>query len=122
MWVKLDDGLLDHRKILDAGLALGRDGRARALGFYVAGLLYSGKQLTDGFLSTSMVAVIGVPLSVTQVMVTVGLWDQVDGGFQIHDYHDYNPHAEDVKTHRRKVSEERSKAGANGAKARWQNR
>lgn len=33
-------------------------------------------------------------------LVAVGLWDRVDGGYQIHDYHDYNYTAAEVKARR----------------------
>jgi hypothetical protein len=103
MWAKLDDALLDHRKLLEAGRAFGRDGRAKALGFYAAGLLYANKHLTDGYLSRAVVEELRFfekPIKAATVMVQVGLWDELEGGFLIHDYRDYNPTAEDVKAER----------------------
>jgi hypothetical protein len=113
MWVKLDDGLLDHRKLLEAGHALGRDGRAKALGFYASGLLYTNKHLTDGFLSQAVVDqlhFVEQPRKAAGVMVAVGLWEAVEGGYRIHDFHDFNPPAEKV-FERRKADRERKKRG-----------
>jgi hypothetical protein len=116
MWAKLDDALLDHPKILIASRAFGRNGRAAALGFYAAGLLYTNKQLTDGFLPTAVVERMGFadkPLAAADAMVKAGLWDAVSGGFQVHDFHDFNPAARDVHEKRKRDRERKQKGGRN---------
>ena len=125
MWAKLDDALLDHAKILKAGALFGRDGAAKALGFYLAGLLYTQKHLTNGFLSTEVVRQLRVmdrPLDAARTMVAVNLWERAPGGYRIHDFHDHNPKAEDVKRHLKHIRQVRRRAGLNGAKARWNGR
>lgn len=123
MWAKLDDALLDHRKILGAGRMLGPDGRAVALGFYCAGLLYSAKHLTDGYLAKAVVEemhIVKRPLHVAGIMVEHSLWELADGGYLIHDFHRYNPQSDQARGHRAHLSAVRSAAGKNGAAARWQ--
>lgn len=123
MWAKLDDALLDHRKILVAGRRFGRigtNGRAAALGFYAAGLLYASKHLTDGFLPTAVVEELGFadkPLKAASVMVTAGLWEEVKGGYKVHDFHDFNPFAAEVHK-RRKQDRERKRLGGRHSRGR----
>lgn len=102
MWVKLDDRIADHPKFFDAGRHLGRHGIARAFAVYVAGIAYSNKHLTDGFLSESAVKAFKIdrnPCEIGSVLAfsDVGLWEAVEGGWRIHDYHDHNPKAQEVK-------------------------
>lgn len=105
MWVKLDDAFPEHRKLFKAGGQLGRFGVARAIGVYIEGLCYAARNLTDGFLPTRIIAGLRsdpTPKEVARVLARadVGLWEASDGGYQIHDYHHYNPAAREVKTKR----------------------
>ena len=129
MWARLDDALLDHPKISIAGAALGRNGRAVALGFYTVGLLWTQKHLTDGFLPQTVVAAfphVDHPLRVAEVFVDARLWDAVPSklnghvaGFQIHDFHDFNPLAAEVRAKRDHIKTVRTAAGKHGARMRW---
>jgi hypothetical protein len=103
MWAKLDDGFLDHRKVFIAGDAIGKNGPAIAIGFYSIGLMYANKHLTDGRLPAAVVKQfhhVERPLVVAAALVEAGLWDVVDGGYQIHDFHDHNFSAAQVKSSR----------------------
>lgn len=105
MWVKLDDGIADHPKFFDAGRHLGRHGIARAFAVYVAGLAYSNKHLTDGFLSESVVKSFKIDrkpgeIALVLAFADVGLWETVAGGWRIHDYHHHNPKSQEVKDKR----------------------
>jgi hypothetical protein len=123
MWSKLDDGLLDHRKVFLAGDALGRNGPGLVIGMYAIALMWTNKQLTDGFLPMGVVRTLGhfdKPLAVAEALVAAGLFETAAGGYRIHDFHDYNPAAVEAKSHRQHVSAARAKAGINGARARWQ--
>lgn len=103
MWVKVDDTFPDHLKISNAGQALGREGIARAVTLFLVGLCYAGRNLTDGFLPQHAVEGmrhVGTPEKVAEALVTVGLWETAPGGFQIHDYHHYQPLAATVKQKR----------------------
>lgn len=105
MWARLDDALIDHRKIAAAGGFLHRngDGEAIALGFFAVGLMWSNKHLTDGFLPERVVSGfrhVKQPLAVADALVKAGLFERKEGGFQIHDFADYNPPAERIKKKR----------------------
>lgn len=104
MWARLDDALIDHRKIFIAGDLLGKNGAAIALGFYAVGLMWSNKHLTDGFIPDAVVKNfqhVDNPLTVAGALAKAELLDKVEGGFRIHDFHDHNPTAEAIKKKRR---------------------
>ncbi len=106
MWARLDDELLDHRKLWDAGELIGRNGAAIALGLYAVGLMWSNKHLSDGHLSTAVVKSfrhVSDPLSIADALVKAGLWERNGHGFLIHDYADFgNPTAAAVKAKRKR--------------------
>jgi hypothetical protein len=92
-WVKLDDQFADHPKVLEAG--------PLASWLYVCSLTYSARILTDGFIPKAQVrrlADVENAQELADKLVEVGLWDCVENGYQIHDYLDYNPSADTVKT------------------------
>ena len=122
MWTKLDDALLDHRKVYVAGDLIGRNGPAIVIGFYAVGLMWTNKHLTDGHLPQAVVKRFKhaeQPLVVADALVKAGLWIATADGYQIHDFHDHNPRAEDVRVTRDEVRQARSDAGKRGAKSRW---
>lgn len=105
-WLKIDDGLLDHKKVRRAI----RDGGLGALGLHVAGLLNAAKYLTDGEVEEEFVdevfdlaRVRSAPArsKLVDVLVRRGLWvPDGSGGFTIHDYLDHNPSRADVESQR----------------------
>lgn len=107
-WVKLDDGFPFHRKAILAG----KDARA----LYITALCWASGQLTDGYLDSAVVPTLCAVSEVTNVkevterLVEVGLWEREDSGYSIHDYHDYNPTAEEAIA----VREARAEAGRKG--------
>src|SRR5579883_608603 len=114
MWVKIDDNLMEHPKMI----AIGIQGRA----LWLAGLCYANQQMTDGFLPDFMIPTLAARAGVTDVestlscMTTVYLgqkspvWYRADGGYRIHDYADFQPSAEDVRA----IREKRARAGRLG--------
>jgi hypothetical protein len=113
MFSKLDDALIDHRKIFDAGDLIGKNGPAIALGFFTVGLLWSNKQLSNGFLPMAVVKRfrhVENPLNVARALVTAHLWENADGGFLIHDFLDWNLDAKTVQD-KRKADRERKRNG-----------
>ena len=95
-WVKIDDQFADHPKIMQAG--------PLAAWIYVCGLCYSARYLTDGFIPDGQVRKLADVDDVTPLvtrLVDVGLWDVSPGGYQIHDYLDYNPTGEQIKEERK---------------------
>lgn len=98
-WVRLADDFYDHPKLLAAGPTAGW--------LWVCGLAYCNRYLTDGFLPSAAVtrlADIENPHRLAARLVDIGLWESVDGGYRVHDYRDYQPTAETVRTDRAKVS------------------
>ena len=117
----VDDKLPSHPKIFKAGAKLGKNGPAQALALFMDGLSYSRSHLTDGFIPDQFVAVCGLvqrPLVVAKVLVDrrIRLWHRVRGGYQIHDYHDWNPKASAIKEKREKERKKKAaqRAAGNG--------
>lgn len=105
-WVYLDDQFPDHPKVAAAG--------GDAAWLFVCGLAYCKRYNTAGAIPAAQVAKLtdrrgGSRLAAR--LVEVRLWEATDGGFQVHDYADWN-----------RPSESRSEAGRKGAAARWGDR
>jgi len=118
MWAKVDDALLDHSKVFEAGKRIGKNGPATALGFYIVGLLWSSKHLTDGRIPITIIesfSHVNDPLSVAKALVHAGLWEaNGDDAFFIHHFSEYNLKARQVKQKRRR--DRLRKQAARGAK------
>ena len=112
-WVRIDDGFARHPKVVAAG--------PLAMAMQVAALCYCNRELTDGFIPRAVAKNLldfeidradGVRYTVAwvsghagddmsaqwciDIMVESGMWREVPGGYQIHDYHDYQPSKEEV--------------------------
>jgi hypothetical protein len=130
-WVRLDENFARHPKVLAAG-PLG-------MAMQVAALCYANQYLTDGFIPRSVVPGLidleglGMRLwhgeitgggedadwtLVVEDLIGAGLWEKVNGGFRIHDYHDYQPSKEEVLALREKRSAAGQKGGQASAKTR----
>lgn len=115
-WVRIDDAFNDHPKFAAAG-PLG-------IAQWLAGLAYCNRNLTDGFIPKPVAKRLldwdgvawrmwqgelmgggddATAIDVSLHLVDVGLWHDADGGFQVHDYHDFQPTAESVKAERAKA-------------------
>lgn len=79
-----------------AGDHLGRAGRGRVLALWVLGSSYAVGHLTDGFVPHGVLDDTRYdrkPGEVIEAMVRVKLLHMTEGGYTIHDFHDYNPSA-----------------------------
>ena len=114
-WVKLDDHMSEHPKVLAAG--------PLAAWLHVCALQYASRNLTDGFVPSRAVptlanfdginvtvATIGSmagvsdevnPYELALTLVDVGLWEETERGYQIHDYLEFNPSKAEVMAQRR---------------------
>jgi hypothetical protein len=97
-WVRVEEGIGRNRKFRRAGL--------EALGLFVAGLGYSNEHLTDGFIPKEDLCLLLPGTSPKALQRSVDRltsnqdpdkpdsrpsWLVVDGGWQIHDVHHYQP-------------------------------
>jgi hypothetical protein len=111
-WVKLDDQFADHPKVLAAGPLAGW--------LYIAGLCYCARQLTDGLIPEGVARRLAdVPNAPKHIaaLVRVGLWEQAEGDYRVHDYLDYQPGRERVLATR----DARADAGSRGGKQKASN-
>lgn len=123
MWARLDDALIDHPKFVRAGLRIGNNGKAIAIGFWTVALLWSNRFLTDGFVPSDILTTwnhVDNPAAVADALVFARLFDKTthDGvvGFRIHDYAEHNPTAAIVKRRRKedRMRKADERAGSNG--------
>ncbi|WP_068922161.1 hypothetical protein [Planobispora rosea] len=114
----MDDAFDDHPKVL---ALLDMEGGVAAIGLWTLCFAWAHRNTrkkgkTPGLLPPTLprrfAGVDGKEWAA--LLVEVGLWDEVDDGWMIHDFADYLPGKE--------VSEARSAAGKKGAAARWGNR
>jgi len=103
VWAKIDDKFPRHPKVLIAAGDLGRFGHARVVDVALQGKCYAAEHLTDGFIPREAVRsfIDPHPFEVAAVLVKVALWHEAEGGYQIHDWADYNPSAEAIKEKQR---------------------
>ena len=95
MWVRVDDHVPHHPKFTKAG--------AVASWLWVCGNCHCNKYLTDGFIEEAALRTLGrIPNVRVQAarLILVGLWERVEGGYRVHDYHDHNPRADQIKAKR----------------------
>jgi len=117
--IYLDEKLPTHPKIFKAGAMLGPDGPAQALALFVAGIGYAREHLTDGYLPDGFVSSCGLvqtPQSVAKALASrsVRLWHRRRGGYQIHDFEDWNRKASQVKEKREKERQRKASWRARG--------
>ena len=77
-WFKVDDGFWSHPKVLELSDA--------AVALWVKAGSYCGKHLTDGFVSAQILPWLTTQQHAAVELVTAGLWREVDGGFEFHDW------------------------------------
>ena len=104
-WLKLTDDFPNHPKILildDAAFRL-----------HITALCYCARSGTEGFVSVKAVPRLG-PVVLAPQLVEARLWEPCEGGWEIHNYLDYNLSNEQVEERRA----QRAEAGRLGGLAR----
>ncbi|MBC2903187.1 hypothetical protein [Streptomyces cupreus] len=95
-WARFDDRFPSNRKV-----RLLSDGAFR---LYVSAICWSAENLTDGVIKTAelrLVADVRATRTRAKELVDAELFEVLEGvGWKIHDYHDYNPTAEQVRADR----------------------
>jgi hypothetical protein len=105
-WFKVDDSFHAHPKVLAT--------EADALGLWVVAGAWSSAHLTDGFVPDhALQRLLPDSATLAKKLITAGLWRKVRGGYQFHDWNDFQPSASDVRTMR----EKRATAGRIGGMA-----
>lgn len=100
-WARIDDSIIDHPKILEAG----EDARD----LFVIAIVWCNKHLTDGRIPKAALGVLSQKRTAqknAEALVRVGLWRDEGDHWQVHDYLDWNPSRADVER-QRKASAER---------------
>ncbi len=109
VWSRIDDGFLDHPKVLRAG--------EDAANLYIRALVWANKHLTDGNVpSEALRAITSKPGAVKLAarLVEAGLWEAQDGGWYIHNFAELNPSRADVEARRAELSAKRAESGRKG--------
>ena len=95
-WVRLEDNSVWHPKFRQVGY--------KGWALFTASLVHASAYLTDGFIATAvlpgLLPDLPTPKKVAAALVDARLWEVATGGYQIHDYHDYQPTADAVKAGR----------------------
>lgn len=114
-WIRYDDGFPSHPKLL------GID-RLQALAgwLHFRATCYCEQHLTDGFVPIAWVRRMDDfdefstdGLTLAGLLVDAGLFDEVEGGFEVHDYLDYNRSKAEVRAAK--------DAASKAARSRWRN-
>lgn len=103
-YAKFDDIFAEHPKV-----AVLSDAAFRT---HVRGILYSNRVLSDGFVPRSVARELG---RAVKELVNRGLWEEVQDGYAIHDFLDWNDSAQTIRSKR----DSKRMAGAIGAASRW---
>jgi hypothetical protein len=106
-WFRIDDSFYDHPKVFDAPDC--------AVALWTRAGTWSARNLTDGFVPTGMPArLCDDPDTAVRELIRRGLWKRATGGFLFHDWTDFQPTADAVKT----LRQQRADAGKRGGQAR----
>lgn len=128
-WVKVDDGFADHPKVLMLSDS--------AFRLHSCAMCWAARRGTDGFIRTRDLGILismldnyqGSPTTLVDELLKAklkpqgaALWELADGGWQIHDFTDYNPLAAEVAAERQAKAEKmrtaRAKAKETSERAR----
>ena len=110
-WGRLDDKFHSHPKVASLGGYM-----LACVGLHALALSWCNDHLTDGFIPAEQVPRLtgaleqllseGAPWVLVARLVDVGMWEEQENGFHIHDFLDYNPSRRDV-LRARKLSTDR---------------
>lgn len=110
-WVRVDATLASNHKVL---ALLGERGGDRALNVYVFALGYCGQHGTDGFVPGTALGLIHGKERDANLLISVGLWHELPGGYEVHDWLEFQPSSDETRA--------RSDKAKKAAEARWAKR
>jgi len=99
VWFKVDDRFHQHPKALRAGNS--------ALGLWVRCGAYCAQYETDGVIPAKVAEQYGTRRDIAR-LVAAALWVQMDGGYRMPDFLEYNPAHSDLEM-KRKLDRERKR-------------
>ncbi len=105
-YLLIDDGMSDNPKV--AGLS------DRAFRLWITTLVYCARHLNNGAISelalvtTAVTCKIRRKKGVVEELISAGLWEVTDQGWQVHDYLKYNPSRDEIEA-RRELARERKR-------------
>ena len=105
-WVRIESAVFAHPK-------LGRVPKATRW-VWVAGIAYANEHLTDGLVPVEQLRTIDANAKDARLLVAAGLWEPVDGGWQIHDYGQYQASRAEVQAGRAAARARMSRLRRNG--------
>ena len=106
-YVQLVNGFYCNEKVQE----LARSGRMDSVGAFCMALAYCGDHLTDGFVPRrAMLYVIGATDEQLQALCDVGMLEEIEEGWLIHDYTEHNRTREQVLHARADAKERKSKS------------
>jgi hypothetical protein len=107
-WVRVDTNLHSNHKVLEL---LGERGGDHALCVYVFSLGHSAGHGTAGFIPQTALGLFHGRTKDADLLVAVGLWKSLPGGWEIHDWLEYQPTTEEALA--------RSEKARKAAEVRW---
>jgi hypothetical protein len=115
-WTKLSEDFDQHPKIVAAG--------PMAELLHIHGLLYCNRYLTDGHIPATAVRRLAPNptgfLRSVERLVELGIWVEVEGGYDVHDFLEYQPSRAKVLAERKQKASAGQAGGIARAKARAQ--
>lgn len=109
-WIRLDTDMFDHPKLI--GLIESND--FRAIVVHIAGMAYSGKHSTDGFIPREVLRRIDGRSADARRLVEEELWTESIGGWDINGWDEYQISDDETKKRRDKARK--------AAEMRWSKR
>lgn len=110
-WGRVDDHHYRHPKVTELDESL----RKGCLALFWLAISWCNDHLTDGRVPHGAVRLLGGDVAEADELVRVGMWEYATGGYQVHDFLDFNKSKAQVDAE--KV--QRRLAGSAGARARW---
>lgn len=104
-WFKIDDGFSSHPKIMDV---LDSEHPADAIAVWTMAGSYCARHLTNGFITAKQLRRLCADLNHDEgasVLVEAGLWHEVEGGYEFHEWFDHQPSRDEVESKRAKNRE-----------------
>lgn len=113
-WIKAENSMPSHPKILAANLGVS----CTPGWLFVCGLCYANEHLTDGFIPIHVLPALApgtkkVSAAVAR-LVAAQLWHEIEGGWIIHDYQDFQRSADAIRERRTADSARKAIARSNG--------